>query len=208
MGGGKMKKPELPQWAQESVICWYSPRYQGATNASLAEDPRLIDLSGKGNDLTLTGFEFLTDKPIEKGGMFFNRGQYAISKNIAVMNDFTAFVRCDSLIANSLWPCFFGKGNAFRFPHWWGGWCAKSYNGATVIENYDQTKPLWMTPTLCNGQTITRGTRADTEAPIGINYYDDYSRTGQMMGRLYSAILFDRTLTEEERDYILKNIIN
>lgn len=52
------KKQEIDREAatMEALMLWYDPRRQGATNETMAADPRLIDLSGNGHDAACANF--------------------------------------------------------------------------------------------------------------------------------------------------------
>lgn len=75
MGGGSCEA-----YVRKHLVCWYSPQMQGATNESLASDPRLLDLSGNGRDLQLKGFDWTTSSVITSSGglQFDGHGSYGV----------------------------------------------------------------------------------------------------------------------------------
>lgn len=54
--GGRMVWAAMPEAIRQSMVLWYDLRRQGATNQSMAADPRLLDLSGNGHHATCQGF--------------------------------------------------------------------------------------------------------------------------------------------------------
>lgn len=86
----------IESFIRKHLICHYSPIKQGATNEGLAADPRLVDLSGNGYDLSLKGFKYTATSGIaEDGSLLFSgvaeEGAETF-ENVPALNDFTAIV--------------------------------------------------------------------------------------------------------------------
>lgn len=67
--GGRMVWAAMPEAIRQSMVLWYDLRRQGATNQSMAADPRLLDLSGNGHHATCQGFAWKGMSGV--GGYYF-----------------------------------------------------------------------------------------------------------------------------------------
>lgn len=67
--GGRMVWAAMPEAIRQSLVLWYDLRRQGATNQSMAADPRLLDLSGNGHHATCQGFAWKGMSGV--GGYYF-----------------------------------------------------------------------------------------------------------------------------------------
>lgn len=204
-GGGRMTIPKLPQWAQECIVAWYCPRYQNATNTSLSKDPRLVDLSGNKNDMTIVNQP--TNGYILIGQGLNLYSSYAETNGkIKALTDFTIVFHVENIHSTSKYPTLFKKGDAMRLWNW-GGWTYVSF-GKT---NNSDGKPWrhnipdvgYLTPCSVWGYDVSRGTGADTEGLFRIG--DPGFAFGA--GTVYSVMLFDRSLTETEINYITDNYL-
>lgn len=84
--GGRMVWAAMPEAIRQSMVLWYDLRRQGATNQSMAADPRLLDLSGNGHHATCQGFAWKGMSGV--GGYYFTglhanvaANKYAIEYN-------------------------------------------------------------------------------------------------------------------------------
>ena len=66
---GRMVWAAMPEAIRQSMVLWYDLRRQGATNQSMAADPRLLDLSGNGHHATCQGFAWKGMSGV--GGYYF-----------------------------------------------------------------------------------------------------------------------------------------
>lgn len=69
-----------------ALVLWYDPRRQGATNETMAADPRLVDLSGNGHDALCRNFAWAGMSGI--GGYtdnLFDSGMNALFPNYATL---------------------------------------------------------------------------------------------------------------------------
>lgn len=207
----------LPAWFTEHIVCWHSPKRQGATNESLAADPRLVDLGGKGMDLQLVNFSFTETSGISSdGGLRFDgTDDYARTINPFILgDDFTVMAR-RKFIRKSHY-CLSSK--------------QKNDNSTTFILDIrysssdpqvssfgntqnDATNPLsrelqWLTPTLIHSeQTIRKGSNTDGDGHLYIGRFrmnDDR----MFNGTLYSYLLFNVSLTYEQINWIKNNLID
>lgn len=79
-GGGTDPVEEA---VMSALVLWYDPRRQGATNESMAADPRLIDLSGNGHDATCYNFAWSGMSGI--GGYKTNYTEYYIQNYVGTL---------------------------------------------------------------------------------------------------------------------------
>lgn len=203
-GGGKVRLPELPEWARESVVCWYSPKYQGATNATLGADGLLTDLSGNGHDMKLA--EMNAERILAKGGALDPRNRFETIDRIGALEDFTVIWHGREMRPTGSFPNLFVKGRALRL--WsWGGWVLESFGQRNVSTGkpWQHVMPEfgYVTPVTVWGYEAARGSVKDVESVLTMG------GNGYLPGsRIYSVIVFDRTLTDGEREWIIKNVIN
>ena len=74
-------KATIEDKIRESMVLWYDLAKQGATNESMAADPRLIDLSGNGHDATCYNFAWNLKSGISADTVSVNQftlSQYSI----------------------------------------------------------------------------------------------------------------------------------
>lgn len=207
---------DVPCWFKNSIICWYSPKRQGATNESLAADPRLIDISGKGHDMTLYGFDGVKNAVVRDTwgeSVFFDGSRYGHTV-LPALSDFTV-----------IWKAFFTRGNdygglavkknafdIYRTIYQDGGkYCTEVFGGRVIGTNPNsKTEVRYLIPGNFNGEKdIIPGTIIDTEGDLylfkGRHAWTDTLQNGY--GRLYNFILFNRTLRVDEINWVKEYIM-
>ena len=194
----------------EEALCWYDARVQGATNESLAANPILIDLTGNGYDLTLNNFAFTEASGIAADGSlaFDGSNDYARNSKLPILTDYTILAR-RSRTKNDNYACLASKGErsgnytvgAFTFESY-----RKTRSFGTELSIYAASSGVtWQTATSYRGTTINKGSAVD-KAIFNIGYTYDYGDR-YWTGNLYSLVLFPRTLTQEEIDLVVNNIL-
>ena len=206
----------LPKWFGESIVCWYSPKLQGVTNENLATAPRLIDISGKGHDMTLYGFDEVEDAVVRDTwgeSVFFDGSRYGHTV-LPALSDFTV-----------IWKAFFTRGNdygglavkknafdIYRTIYKDGGkYCTEVFGGRVIGTNPNyETEVRYLIPGNFNGEKdIIPGTIIDTEGDLylfkGRHAWLDTLQNGY--GRLYNFILFNRTLRDDEINWVKEYIM-
>lgn len=209
----------LPEWFGESIVCWYSPKLQGVTNENLATAPRLIDISGKGHDMTLYGFDGVEDAVVRDTwgkSVFFDGSRYGHTV-LPALSDFTV-----------IWKAFFKrygdygglavKKNAFDiYRTIYGGsggeYCTEVFGGRVIgtKPNYE-TEVRYLIPGNFNGEKdIIPGTIIDTEGDLylfkGRHQHEWNNSLLNGYGQLYNFILFNRTLRVDEINWVKKYIM-
>lgn len=211
----------MPSWFSNHIVCWYSPKRQGATNESIAADPRLIDLSGRKHDAILSGFDFdaanvITEDLAIKFDGADSIGNAAIGK---ALTDFTIIYKRESIYVPA-WATsgsyLAKKGNAFiidlirytrtiAYPVFSepanNNSSSESKSAGTYIRTLQQLAS-YVDGTLqyitLNNPTI--GTTPDTrDAELILGNTLDVV--------LYDFLLFDQTLAEEQIQWVIDNLI-
>lgn len=208
----KASGEKLPAWFREHIICWYSPKRQRATNESLAADPRLIDLSGKGhhgNIIIDTSIDNSVDCNPDGSIQFMNSSYVSCVKGSSI-NDFTIIADRElSVQSIGRYPCvagMCGSGGAglFQFEQY-GTNGVSSFGEATNVVIDRSKKISFMTPTRYNETTILKGTNV-YQPILEINRSGTSSTIAAV--RLYNFFLFDITLADEQIDWVKTNLID
>ena len=211
-----------------SLKCWYSPKLQGLTNAELSDnygeyDGGLHDLSGNGYDMTIYGMTGEDgDGYVDADGhlVFDGVDDQATTESGAspVFEDFTLFSRSYDFNVNgfvsikastsgSQTPRIWGYGyqNQFCFAKVTTEGKITHSMGTKRINTYVmQSNPYVLT---INGTEYsgTRGTATDS-ADYQICIGSMFVRVWRNMA-LYYQIVFDRTLTSEETEWVNNNML-
>ena len=178
--------------------------------SELAVNPIIHDLSGNGLDLTLNGFAFTEESGIAAdGGLVFDgTNDYASNSSFPILTDYTIIARRNRTSDNQ-YACLASKGEksgnytvgAFTFESY-----RKTRSFGTELSIYaSATGVTWQTATEYCGTVINKGTAADTSNFRVAYNYDWGDRYWK--GELYSLVLFNRTLTEEEREWVIANMM-
>lgn len=218
LGPDKLK-PSLSN-LMKSMVCWYSPKRQGCTNENMAENPVLKDLSGNGLDLECVGFGWNAESGIgDDGALVFSgkQGNYCLNNNKPILSDFTLVIRDYDLYND--WSCCASSSNkvdsgAFIFKNRQGLTAETTFASFNLTTSYALPKSdgyliETMTPTAYNSSyKLTKGNSSDSNSLIlgTIRPNDNFVRN--FKGSISSFLLFDRTLSEAEIDYVIKNLID
>ena len=208
---GSGGKPVYPNWFNNSIVCWYDIKRQGATNESLTLDPKLIDLSGNNRHLTLVGFDtFTEDNGITKHGdaLLFNKNNcYGISENQPTLTDYT--IICKRIGRSFTYGTVASKSvtnydvdGAFIFETW--KYRANySFGGENHFDNHGEIIS-YQTKTSYNGIPLKVGNLPDTNT-----LYIGSTRTitDTWNGELYAFLLFDKSLELWQIDWIKKHLL-
>lgn len=203
------------RFIRRHLLCWFSPSRQGATNESLAADPRLVDLSGKGNDLMLTGPTYTAGTGLSAEGALkiFYPTDYGRTNDLKALKKFT--------VITDRWrrggtkgACVARKGDAF-------GLEATDYGnrnvvfGHTVLQSkssFDYVrKTVVLIPTAKwdygseERDIINPGFKGDTVSPlqIGTKFYAN----GEISADIYEFMLFDCVLTDDQITWAVENLM-
>lgn len=208
----------LPAWFKEHIVCWYSPKRQGVTNESLAADPKLIDLSGKGMDLELVNFSFTEVSGINaEGALKFNGACYGRTASFAGSDSFTYIAK--RMFANYGDQVFCSHSSGA-----WQGWTGevRNTNGTRECfiggDSYVSILPCfngsldisWLSPTKYKECVLRENSiYKPCKAPLTIGNI----RIGDIIDRkfkgvLYDFFLFDETLSQEQINYVVNHLID
>lgn len=214
-GGDSGYWPEgTPAAIRKSAVLWYDIALQGATNESMAEHPYLKDLTGNGHDMELRNFAWTEESGISTvnyPGALVSDGvdDCGYCKSVPILKDFTLFTNRiykgkvdDPLVTKRTSPN--KEDGAFQFER--GGVNCVSFGNRNAI-TLQKSQLSWMTPTSYNGVTISRGDLLDTDT-LSLFTLRGYSVSNNVTSAaLYSLILFNRTLSENELDWVRVNIM-
>lgn len=213
-----------------SVVLWYDIGRQGATNESMSLSPILKDLSGNGNDATCYNFgwteesgisttnypnalvsdgvddyAFVQDKYDDEGNLInkkslvLNRedGYTVIAKrkNLYQLNE-------NGIVASKHSGSNYG---AFQIEYNFDNINAKACSFGTFNSiQISSSEIIYQTSKSYNGEkSLNIGTRNDTRILDLFKYINLYF--GKVA--LYSFILFNRDLTDEEIEWVKNNLI-
>lgn len=202
------------EFVRKHLLCWFSPAKQGATNESLARDPRLVDLSGRGNDLLLTGPTYAAGAGLSGDALkIAYPTDYGETKELKALKSFTV-IADRYRDGGTTGACVALKGVAFRLE-------ATDYGQRNVVFGHPivQTKSSFnyvrkivvLTPTAKwdygsdERDLIDPGFEPDTKSPlqIGARYYSN----GTIKVNIYEFMLFDRVLSDEQIAWAVENLL-
>lgn len=226
LGGKKIYPAEgqIPERIKESMVLWYDTVRQGCTNESMSANPMLTDLSGNGHDAECRNFAWTEQSGISTAdypGALVSDGvdDMAIATK-PVLTDYTLIVKRQIPATRSSYGVVATTRNqpggtkmSFSFEA-----IQPDNNDTCVLMNYqlsgqtvdlDIANPVsWMTPKSYNGQNIARGsilTDSDKLYLFCGGLLVTYAEFLQVA--LYSFILFNRTLTQDEIGWVKTNLI-
>lgn len=195
---------------RESLVLWYDPARQGATNENMAANPVLKDLTGNGHDATLYNFAWteMSGVNTDDNGvniLFDGKDDYGKVERLPL---FTAEPGYTILIKRKYYTKYqlaskskiAGTG-AFYFDSILN---AASFNKITQVA-IPTTLVIWQTAHKSNGEDIVPGTAEDSDTMWIGTIRDGDARFCRM--NLYSLLLFDRDLTDNEIEWVKKNMI-
>lgn len=210
-GGGGGYWPEgTPAAIRKSAVLWYDIALQDATNETMAEHPYLEDLTGNGHDMELRNFAWTEESGISTvnyPGALVSDGvdDYGVCQGVPVLNDFTIYIFREFI--NGGGPSLATKylntftDGAFQFER---AQIALYSFGAYNAIKIPLGNLTWSTPTSYNGIDIERGNGADSDR---FSLFSLNGSSGGVSAALYKLILFNRTLSEDELDWVRVNIM-
>lgn len=216
----------IPTAIRSSLVCWYSPKRQGCTNESMARNPVLRDLSGRGLHMTCHNFAWTTQSGVAEDGSLIFDGvddicdiySDVIASHLA--SDFTVVIRYmtfvspgeSTVLSNASEP----NQGAFIFnldEYWFFESLIYIYGNPNSIRKTPANEWVteYFTPHDYNGQqTLTRHDTAGKSTPmlaLGAIRRDDQNNRF-LNGLVSSCLVFNRTLTPEEIEWVKLNMIN
>lgn len=199
-----------------SLVCYYNPKLQGCTNENMASNPILQDLSGNGVNLECKNFSWNTNSGVASDGSlrFDGVDDVCHASNKPILTDFTVIVNrkyirnSKSILAstsNTIGGTDYGE---FIMDLFDNGSFVQSFESGNIAidapaintyETYSFSKNNY------NGKSITAGTGAGNQwLTIGsIRPTDAYGRF--FYGNISSFMLFNRTLSSAEIEWIKNN---
>lgn len=220
-GGTKLvpsvKIPDMTPGIRESMVLWYSIAKQGADPATLHDNPTLYDLTGNGYHAKCEGFEWNINT-VNDGALYFDGvDSMCVTEGLPTLEDYTIVVKRKWLDdREERWLCSLGTGNTGSVSEslfWLEGGRLVSNDYYTYSKAYKnpismpELFTIQITSTY-NGQHIntSTGVQQGDKLFIGcagnIGIHDTHYKMA-----LYELILFNRTLTPEEQQIVLQQIL-
>ena len=228
--GGRMVWAAMPEAIRQSMVLWYDLRRQGATNQSMAADPRLLDLSGNGHHATCQGFAWT-----ETSGVNMTDYPHALVADgvddFCITDDIPAFSReagftimamrenIDPEDTNVSFGIAKYTSNwadaAFMFddnPYREGGTRVTAFGSGENVSTIDWENCTFiaMTPykVMAGNESlaINPSTAADSMRPVSLFRYKDGAACRK--SALYSLLLFDRSLSDDEIAWVRANLMD
>lgn len=216
------KEDEDPAWYTDALVCEYNPIKQGCTNQNMSTDNVLRDLSGNGYNIDCYNFAWNTQSGIYDDGSLKLDGvdDYLKVTGLPIMDDFTVmaqnykYATPPNVLASKSYPT--ANDGAFilgNVDHAGRGSLRSFGNNGWVTYIQETINVIAMTKTECykdfdNNVSfyITPGTGVDSDTLWIGRIRDNNSVLGNM--RLYSFLMFNRSLTKEEMDWVRNNKMN
>lgn len=216
------KKKGIPPEILSALVCWYSPKRQKSTNESLMENPVLRDLSGNGNDLTMYNFAFTEDSGINADGAlafdgvddfcntmncrFYKIGDFSVvcKRNIIttgviasnVNTDSTGFIIYERAGNVNYMQCYRTENRVAGAP--FKGELI-TYATPTRFRIYDTNIDV----------PLTRGTGCLPSTSFSLGAISTrHKEHPKLKGTISSFLMFDRSLSDEEFEFVIKNMVN
>lgn len=214
-----------------SCVAWYSPKKQGATNLSMAQNPTLYDFSGKGIDLKCYNFAWNTQSGIDANGAIHFDGVTSYCKQIdgrkKMSNGFTVIYKRAIRETDSQYNWLFSDNSVSRIKNVLtcspkalediSDYVSFGYNNTNLPKVPTGTGVEYMQPTKfvdIDGNTfnIRKGSyNDDNVSPFIFGRNRDYGSGIDNFYTEYSLfdfILFDRVLSDVEIQYVKDNMIS
>ena len=215
----------MPKELRDSLVCWHSPNLQGLTNAELFNSNNeyiggLHDLSGNGHDMDLHGFDGIEGggHVDEEGNLVFDHmNDYIGALNGIVLSDYSVFGDVISLgqailIKGAL------KSGALNYPRtiYFGRDSYAESFASSMVRNtnidfsdgvYWQTKyRVQANKNIYDTHIGSAEDKASYPLFIGCNTPSAPSSINTI-DKLRAVILFDRTLTDSEIEWVKTNML-
>lgn len=213
---------EDPAWYIEALVCEYNPIRQGCTNQNMNTDNVLRDLSGNEYHMDCYNFAWNAQSGIYDDGSLILDGvdDYLKVTGLPIMDDFTVMVQNyrynfkPSILASKSYPT--ANDGAFMLENIDGGGrgSLRSFGNPGWVTYIQETvNVMAMTKTECYKDFdnnvnfyVTPGTGVDSDTLWIGKIRDNNSVFGKT--RLYSFLMFNRSLTKEEMDWVRNNKMN
>lgn len=206
----------------DSLVLWYDIAKQGATNETMAANPVLKDLSGHGHDATCYNFGWTEGSGIsttDYPGALVSDGvdDYAYVDGLPLLDDFTFITKrtINAQKKNSVGAVKgeSGSGNnnhAFGLDiiNREGAYYYNSFGSPNLDPGDGVLKSAEIvvgTPNKINEFAVIRGDTVDNFPYLWLMGYLPAARFAEE--QLYTFLLFDRTLTDEEIEWVKNNLI-
>ena len=212
----------IPPAILSALVCWYSPRRQGCTNEGMRANPVLRDLSGNGLDMECLNFAWNEASGVDSDGNLSYDGidDFSVARGIPALSDFSVISSIDMrgdrhkfVLLSTLTDL-----TSMKFePN-----CVVetatcdaqviSYGQVTgsvpAVENRNRKAIIHTTPTYATqGDTKSeypRGTLAPAPSTLVFALVPGWNVYAKSI--LHSFILFNRTLSDSEADWVIRNI--
>lgn len=222
-GGGGYWPAGTPEAIRQACILWYDIARQGCTNEGMAADPVLRDLSGNGHDATCHNFAWSEESGISTSaypGALVSDGvdDYAVVENAPILYNgkgFTIIAKREflqsinknplsAIIADNRLETLDG---AFLFEGLWTDTRALLNFGKAIYNQIFPELYSYMTSVEYNGEKILKGQIEHGSEKYTIFACDINNIIYPLSVALYSLLLFDRDLTEEEIEWVKTNMM-
>lgn len=227
--GFKQNKTEtIETKVKKALILCYNIKKQGATNENMASNPYLIDLSGNGHNAIVNNLDWteecgidMTTHPyslvIAKGegnGESKDKLRNIFAEGLPLIDDYTIIVNREtdsSQYGKTGFPCYKGGivggsgGNqVFGFEEHGLATIGSSSFGLPTVTSLRSSGYSYQTKNSYNGTYISSGKAVDVIGDFKVCFHTNMYNYKCIM---YSMALFNRSLTKEEIDWAINNIL-
>lgn len=208
---------KISESIRESLVAWYSPQRQGATNEKLSENPVLFDLSGNGHDMTCHNFAWTEKSGIDGDKLVFDGVDdycswvgdfHLVDATIIIKYKYDSGALYGAMVSKMrIFNCFgrtnTGKENLISF---FGKNTAKIYFTPSESEKIGIIRQ-WDYAVGDERYNLLRGGYlGEYNNPFLIGrHVEEPLYAG---GYIKSVLLFNRTLTDAEIEYVKQNMID
>ena len=214
-GGGGYWPQGTPPEIKAACMLWYDIARQGCTNEGMAADPVLRDLSGNGHDATCHNFAWSEESGISTSaypGALVSDGvdDYAYVEGLPLLTKEQGYtvVAKRKYLTGIRQSCLASKRNsslpngAFVFELYISNWRSDSFGHANAV-SFEESDISYQTSKSYNGKAINVGEESDN------NVLQLLALSGNYLANvaLYSFLLFNRDLTEEEIEWVKTNMM-
>lgn len=207
----------IPKAIKDAMVLWYDIRRQGATNEGMAATPVLRDLSGNGHDATCYNFAWTEESGIsttEYPNALVSDGvdDYCLVEGLPLLDKergYTVIAKRKHL--GGIQACLASKRNSgntdgafvFELKSSANRYRCDSFNTLTQLSAFEESDITCQTSQRYNDTAIGIGDAPDNGVLNLFVLYNSYF--GKIA--LYSFLLFDRDLTDNEIEWVKNNLI-